>query len=104
LPRSARLDLETTQTFPFENLTLMLADRTASWCLLDDFERSVAESAREGTTLGELPHRYPQLSETTLTDFFVRLYQRGLLKVNGRPGVNPDLLASGALFREGYLV
>jgi len=84
-------------------MNLLLAEHTASWCLLTQFETAVAQAAKD-TRLADLQARYPQIDEQSILEFFVRLYQRGLLRLNGEPGLSPELLNDGALFRDGLLV
>src|SRR5262249_41722281 len=97
------LDLEPNTALPCGPMNLLLAEHTAAWCLLTPAEADIARAAR-AVRLCDLTARLPQLDEAALQEFLVRLYQRGLLRLDGRPGLAPDLLREGALFREGYLV
>lgn len=97
------LALEPVQIFQCGPLNLFLATHTASWCLLEDFESAVATET-QGVPFGVLHSKYPDVSEDVLKEFFVRMYQRGLLRINGKPGINPEILSSGALHREANLV
>ena len=97
------LELEKSTVIPSGPMSLLLAEHTASWCLLTEFEAEVAQAAR-GIRFANLLARYPQLDESLLVGFLIRLYQRGLLRLDGRPGLDPALLSDGALFRDGYLV
>jgi radical SAM protein with 4Fe4S-binding SPASM domain len=103
LVAASSLELEPSTTLPAGTMALLLAEHTASWCLLTPFERDVAESAN-GATFAAIGERFPAIDRATLHEFFVRLYQRGLLRVDGRPGLDPGLLNEGALYRDGYLV
>ena len=98
-----RLQLQPARSMTCGPMVLLLADSTASWCLLDDVETAVAFTAK-GATFGEICAEWPSLAEERLREFFVRLYQRGLLGLNGKPGLDPGLLHDGALFRDANLV
>jgi uncharacterized protein len=97
------VSLELCSILPSGPMKLLLAEHTASWCLLSGTEAAVAGAACDSRWI-DILQRYPQISEDRLSEFFVRLYQRGLLQLNGKPGLNPDLLNDGALFRDAYLV
>lgn len=103
LDPETKLRLSSVRTIQSGPMLLLLAERTASWCLLTPFEAEIAQAAKD-TTFEILKAQYPQVDPTSLTEFFVRLYQRGLLHVNGLPGLLPTLLDDGALFRDTFLV
>ncbi len=103
LEADTRLALEPSRVLASGPMNLLLAEHTASWCLLTPFETDVARAVHD-IRLGELVARFPQVDESALREFLVRLFQRGLLRLNGRPGLDPDLLKDGALYRDGYLV
>jgi uncharacterized protein len=103
LSHSTRVALEPIVTLRKGPFNLFLATHTASWCLLDDFEARVAVEAK-GQSFGTILAAHPELNVMALTAFFVQLYQRGLLRLDGNPGVDPGLLSRGALFHEGNLV
>ena len=103
IDQDTTLALEPVQTLRCGDLNLFLAPHTASWCLLDDFESAVAWET-SGTPFGILRSKYPDVSEDLLKEFFIQLYQRGLLRINGKPGLNPEIVADGALYREANLV
>ena len=98
-----RLDTEPARVLACGSMTLMLGERTASWCLLDDLETAIALDAR-GSTFSALADRWPSVREDALREYMVCLYQRGLVRLNGRPGLDPGLLDDGALFRDANLV
>lgn len=98
-----RLDAEPVRLLACGPMTLLLAERTASWCLLDDLETAIALDAR-ASSFQELHGRWPSVRKEALREFVVRLYQRGLVRLNGKPGLNPALLDDGALFRDANLV
>jgi radical SAM protein with 4Fe4S-binding SPASM domain len=97
------LDLEPVLSMPSCGGDLHVAAHTASWVLLDELETSVANRLH-GMTFGQLRGLYPGLHAQRLLDFLVRLYQRGLLSLDGKPGLDPGFLRDGAVFREANLV
>jgi radical SAM protein with 4Fe4S-binding SPASM domain len=97
------LALEPVDIFDSGELDLLLASHTASWCLLDAVEREVAIGARN-VPFGVLRSTYPGVDGDCLKEFFVRLYQRGLLRLDGRPGLDPRFVENGAFFNEAKLV
>ncbi len=103
LGESATVSLELVQRFDIGSLHLLLAPHSASWVLLDSSELAVADDAR-GSSLEEICALHPDLDASAIKEFYVHLYQRGLLRVDGEPGLDPDILRDGALFREANLV
>jgi uncharacterized protein len=103
LRESTTLSLELVQRFDFGPLNLLLAPHTASWALLNSSELAVAGDAR-ARSLGEICKLHPDLEPGAIKEFFFHLYRRGLVRVDGEPGLNPDILRDGALFREANLV
>jgi uncharacterized protein len=97
------LDLEDVHVQRSGDMWLLMAEHTGSWCLLSDAEAIVAGRARN-CRLGHLLDMYPMLGAARLHDFLTQLFQRGLLRLNGRAGLDPGLLSRGALFSEGNLV
>ena len=97
------LALEPVDILPCGPFDLLLASRTASWCLLDKFECGLASDA-QSVSFGALQSKYRHVREDFLREFYVRLFQRGLLRINGKPGIDPDILSGGALHRDANLV
>jgi len=97
------IEMEPVHVIESGDLDLVLASSTASWCLLEPFEREVALAAGNAR-FGAIRSAYPSLDEERLREFFVRLYQRGLLRLDGRPGLDPRFVENGALFNEAKLV
>ncbi len=97
------VELESCRVFGCADQVLLLADESASWCLLEEGEAAVALSA-QGQTFGQLSTARPELDPALLREFFVRLYQRGLLRLNDEPGFDPRLLEDGAIFHDANLV
>ena len=85
-------------------MSLLLAAHTASWCLLEPEEARVADLLKNQVTFANLGRQFAAQPDDRLREFLVRLYQRGLLRIDGKPGLDPELLARGALFTEGNLV
>jgi radical SAM protein with 4Fe4S-binding SPASM domain len=103
LDADSRVELEPATHMPCGAMQLLLAEHTASWCLLTALESEVARAARD-VPISEIQARYPQVEASSIEEFLIRLYQRGLLRLDGKPGLDPALLNDGALFRDGYLV
>jgi uncharacterized protein len=85
-------------------MSLVLAASTGSWALLDANECRLASDLTRPRTLLELSNKLSSNDKFTMRDFLVKLYQRGLLRINGVPGVHPGLLKGGALHHEANLV
>jgi uncharacterized protein len=99
------LTLEPAQFVPCANdLTLILAAATGSWVLLEANECQIVSSLAVQRTLSELSNSLPTIDKLSLREFLSRLYQRGLLRINGRAGIQPDLLKNGALHHDAHLV
>ena len=103
IEEDTRLQLEPVRTLACGPMLLLLAESTASWCLVDEFEATVGCTAR-GKTFAEVRAAWPDVPDERLREFFVRLYQRGLMRLNGKPGLDARLLDDGALFRDANLV
>lgn len=97
------LDLEAVMPLRVGRDELLMAPHTASWAILDDFE-SVLARRLHGLSLSELRAMCPHIEGDRLLDFLTQLYQRGLLRLDGKAGLNPHFLHDGAVFREGNLV
>ena len=97
------LTLEPIRFFACGGMVLALADRTASWCLLERDELAIAVAAKD-VSFATLTAEFADVPAEQLREFFVKLYQRGLLRLNGRPGLDPSLLGQGALYRDANLV
>jgi radical SAM protein with 4Fe4S-binding SPASM domain len=104
IDQTSVLRLEPTSFLPMGELTLVLAEHTASWALLSVREAEVARMLT-GRSFAELSELLGSSDDDrTGLEFLTALYRRGLLRVDGRPGLDPSLLAEGALFRDAYLV
>lgn len=97
------LSLEPSTVLRVESMYLLLAERSASWCLLTPLEAEIARAA-DVASVTALQARYPQIERSSLVEFCIRLYQRGLLRLNGVPGLAPTLLDEGPLFQDMNLV
>jgi uncharacterized protein len=76
---------------------LLLVKDTGSWCLLDRVEVEVYK-ATQGRRLDEILSQFPGIDLCQLREFVLQLYWRGLLQVNGRSFLEPDVLATGPIF------
>jgi hypothetical protein len=98
-----RLELEPSTKIACGNMGLLLAAHTASWCLLEHEEARVTDLLRNQVTFANLGRQFAAQLEDRLREFLVRLYQRGLLRIDGKPGLDSELLARGGLFSEKNL-
>jgi len=78
--------------------------RTASWCYLSEPERAVWEQLRQGAGYREITERPDGITAEDARDLLVHLYRRGLLEVDGKPSLAPDIFEHGPLFRRAYLI
>jgi hypothetical protein len=85
-------------------MSLVLATPTGSWALLEVNECNLASSLTRPQTLSELSSGLSASAKLNMREFLVRLYQRGLLRIDHMPGIQPGLLKSGALHHEANLV
>jgi uncharacterized protein len=87
-----------------KGMSLVLATATGSWVLLDANECQIAASLARPRTLSELSGDLPAIAKVSLREFLARLYQRGLLRIDHLPGIQPNLLKNGALHHDANLV
>jgi radical SAM protein with 4Fe4S-binding SPASM domain len=83
---------------------LVFDPQTASWCYVSQHEERLLPSLRQGITHAQLRERSNGWPPSRLRSFLSHLYQRGLLEVDGRPGLDPKLYVRGPLFRRAYLI
>lgn len=89
--------LEPSSLTAFANgMHLALAEMTGSWTLLEPDESAWAASLRRPQAIRDIARRLPVDAQANLRGFLARLYQRGLLRLNDAPGIQPDLLRNGA--------
>ncbi len=98
-----RLALESVTSQPCGDMTLVLAEHTASWVLLDAREADAVHSLTN-IRCDEFERATSARLGSSAPDYLTRLYQRGLLRLDGAPGLDPNLLSDGALFEDTYLV
>jgi uncharacterized protein len=97
--------LEPTEIQPCANrMSLVLATATGSWVLLDVDECRIASRLTQPRTLSEVSNDFPAIDKMSLRKFLALLYQRGLLRIDNQPGIQPNLLKSGALHHDANLV
>ena len=83
---------------------LTLDPDTASWLFLSEEEASLWPVLREGITYQALRKRLKNWRAPRLRDFLTHLYRRGLLIIDGKPGLDPKIYDRGPLFWRSYLV
>ncbi len=64
-----RLQMEPVRMLGCGPMVLLLAESTASWCLVDEFEAAVASGAR-GQTFAAVCSEWPTVPEERLREFF----------------------------------
>lgn len=102
---STRLQLVPDVGFsPQDGEFLLFDPETALWCYLDPAEKSLCEALQTGSSYAELLHRSPPHPRAPMAVFLTHLYRRGLLSIEGQPGLDRDLYANGPLFHKAYLV
>ena len=87
-----------------EVLSLAFDAETASWCFLSEEETNLWSMLKQGLTYQTLRQKADGWRASQLRDFLTHLYQRGLLVLNGKPGLDPKIYARGPLFGRAYLV
>lgn len=97
-----RLNLLPVERIECGSKVLMIEKHTGSWCLLEPGEADVFRSldARE---LGDIVARVPDAYKAELPEFIARLYWRGLLAINGRRFIQPEVFEPGPIFYTGWL-
>lgn len=97
------LQLVPLQMRPDGNQWLLLNPETATWCYLEAEEISLCDRLQTGVRFQDLlRHKGKALSLESLREWLSHLYRRGLLAVNGQPGIDPSLYHRGALFFDTY--
>jgi len=81
-------------------MSLVLAPQTGSWALLEADECQIASSLTRPQTLSELSGGLSAVAKLNIREFLARLYQRGLLRIDSMPGIQPSLLKGGALHHD----
>lgn len=97
-----RLSLIPVQTTAYGSKMLMLEKHTGSWCYLEPIEVDVFRSL-DGKELRDIVAEVPDAYKAKLPEFVARLYWRGLLKINGRRFIEPDVFSQGPIFHSGGL-
>jgi radical SAM protein with 4Fe4S-binding SPASM domain len=83
---------------------LLFNPMTATWCFVDDDEWRICRSMRGQTRFADLRNIARGCSDDSLKEFLSHLYRRGLLKVEGKAGIDQHIYANGPLFHKQYLV
>lgn len=97
------LELEPVMQIPVGLDQLFIAPHTASWVILDGFESRLAREL-DRRSFRSLRGAFPDVDANLLLEFLIQLYQRGLLRINSQPGLEPKFVRDGAVFREANLV
>ncbi|HMK34544.1 MAG TPA: SPASM domain-containing protein [Desulfomonilaceae bacterium] len=97
-----RLNLLPVERIECGSKVLLLEKHTGLWCFLEPHEyqvfRSLESEELETVVAGIAePHR------AELSAFVGRLHWRGLLKINGRRFIQPDVFDTGPIFDRGWL-
>lgn len=88
-----------------ENGRLLLFNpNTATWCFVDDRERRICQKMRKQIKFADVRNFALDYSDDRLKEFLGHLYRRGLLKVEGRAGIDQHIYEKGPLFHKHYLV
>lgn len=83
---------------------LLFNHMTATWCFVDDIEWRIYQKMRTQIKFGDLRYFFLDYSDDRLKEFLTHLYRRGLLKVEGKAGINQHIYEKGPLFHKRYLV
>jgi uncharacterized protein len=98
-PQFRVLPLETTV---YDRNVLLLEKHTGSWAFLEPPEFDIFRSL-DGTDLNGMMARVPDSYRGKLPEFIARLYWRGLLRINGRRFIEPEVFDRGPVFYSGGL-
>lgn len=102
--RTSKLNLTKVKTRKNKDMLVLLDPSTASWCVVDQNEYEICKGL-DGITYKEFKKNYSQVrSETILNSLLTALFQRGLLKINGRASIKQDIYDRGPLFHNNYLI
>lgn len=97
-----RLSVVPAETIQYGARSLVLEKQTASWCFLDPVELNMFRSL-EGRHLSDVIASVLPEYGANLPEFVARLYWRGLLEIDGRRFVQPDVFDQGPIFYTGWL-
>jgi len=97
-----RLGLIPAETIECGSKILLLEKHTGSWCLLEPMESDVFRSL-DGKCLSDVVAKVPDSHKAELPEFVARLYSRGLLEIDGRRFIEPDVFNNGPIFCSGGL-
>jgi uncharacterized protein len=97
-----RLNLLPVEIIEYGRKVLALEKHTGSWCFLDPLELQAFRSL-DGTALRDVAAGFPDGQAAELREFVAHLYWRGLLRINGRRFIEPDVFSPGPISRSGGL-
>ncbi len=81
---------------------LLIEKHTGSWCFLESKECDIFRSL-DKKCLSDILITLPHSHKTDLPEFVARLYSRGLLEIDGRRFIEPDVFNNGPIFYSGGL-
>ena len=97
-----RLNLLPVDIMDYGRNVLVLEKHTGSWCFLEPVEFDAFKSF-DGRELGDIVAGVPDSHAAELREFVVRLYWRGLLRINGHRFIEPDVFSQGPISLSGGL-
>jgi len=97
-----RFSLIPVETVVCGGKVLVLEKNTGSWCFLEPVELDVFRTL-DGRKLSDVMAGVPDAYKAELPEFVVRLFWRGLLKINGRRFLEPEVFDQGPIVRSGGL-
>ncbi len=97
-----RLRLIPAETIACGSKVLILEKHTGSWCFLEPVEFDVFRSL-DGKRWKDVAAQAPDAFKAELPELLVRLYWRGLLEIDGRRFIEPDVFTQGPIVRPGGL-
>jgi len=88
--------------FQMEGMTLILERETGSWCFLDNRETDLYRGINK-MTLSNAGSLFPEEIKPHLTDFIIKLYWLGLIRLGHQRFIAPDTFERGPVTRPGPL-
>ena len=103
-----QLDAESRLYFSGEELEgepgFFVNPKTAMWCYLNEEEKRLVHLLQVEKTFSEIQQEVRSLSPEKIREFLTHLYQRGLLRVDGKIGIDEHIYDRGPLFYRKYLI
>jgi radical SAM protein with 4Fe4S-binding SPASM domain len=99
------LELVNTDITPRNGKFLLVNPQVATWCFINEREHRVCRLMGSPIQFSALEKATdPTVPPGWLEQFLTHLYRRGMLKVNGKVGIDPGMYAKGPIFRDTYLM